>query len=82
MAPNIFEFTVWNLLYATLLAPKILNPVLDFWETLCIRAEGMPVAFTCALFGVCLVYETFILRRHCGELYLVMTGCVAGSQWR
>jgi hypothetical protein len=31
----------------------------------------MSVSFTCALFGICLVHETCILRRHGGELYFV-----------
>jgi hypothetical protein len=31
----------------------------------------MSVSFTCAFFGICLVNETCILRRHGGELYFV-----------
>jgi hypothetical protein len=34
MAPNFCESLVWDLLHATVLAPRILRSILDFWKSL------------------------------------------------
>jgi len=34
MAPNVCESLVWDLLRATVLAPRILSWILDFWTSL------------------------------------------------
>jgi hypothetical protein len=48
VAPNICGSSVWNLLYVTLLSPKILRWLLDFWKIHVPLAYGMEGGTNCS----------------------------------
>ena len=78
MAPSVFDFTVWKLLYATPQAPRVLRRVLYLWKASCIRAEGyVCLSYLRVLCSTCLWCTKHLL---CDTTTVncisSMTGCV------
>jgi hypothetical protein len=60
VVPNIFGFSVWNLLHVSLMVPGILRRLVGFWK-ICVLPVALPLS--CVYFTHCIILYKDVLWR-------------------